>query len=350
MLEVSNISKDFKGFSLKDISFRVENGDYLVLLGPSGAGKSLILSLLAGFIRQDSGSIYIDGTDISHISPHKRHLGLVFQKGYVFPHLTVEKNIAYPLMQMGVRDKRIQNQVYDFARRFDLEGILKRYPQNLSGGELQRVALARIMAMDPRILLLDEPLSSLDVQYKYDFRNLLKRINNEGKAIIHVTHDHEEALRLASHVAILKAGRIIQQGTVGEVFGNPQSEFAAHFIGHRNFFEAKVVKKDTKTFARLENGLDIQLLSESKEDHGYVIIDHRDILLSSVLISSSARNSFPGRVINIQRISDGYEVVVDCGIPLHAVITEESKNELRVEPGMEIWTCFKASSVRFIPG
>ncbi|RLD63190.1 MAG: ABC transporter ATP-binding protein, partial [Bacteroidetes bacterium] len=202
MLKVKNISKKLDDFNIKDISFSVNKGDYFIILGVSGAGKSVILEMIAGLMQPNSGTIYLNNKNITNEKIQKRKLGLVFQDYAVFPHLSVKENISYPLKNRGLEKKEIQNRLNQLAEEMSISHLLNRKPTTLSGGELQRVALARTLALNPECLLLDEPLSSLDIQLKNDLRGLLRKINKKGQTIIHVTHDYEEAIFLANKVAV----------------------------------------------------------------------------------------------------------------------------------------------------
>ena len=236
MLDVQHIEKVYQDFSLKDISFQVEDGDYFVILGPSGAGKTQILEILAGLILPDEGKIMLDDREITYRKIQKRPFGLVFQDLAIFPHLSVRDNIRYPLRSGRTGRKEMDELTATIAASTEISHLLERRPSSLSGGELQRVALARTLMRKPRYLLLDEPLASLDVSLRQGLRSLLKRLNTEGQTIIHVTHDYEEAMVLAGKVAVLDQGRIIQSGPADQVFHHPESEFMARFTGVKNYF------------------------------------------------------------------------------------------------------------------
>ena len=240
MLDLQNISKNLDEFTVKDISFKVEKGDYYVVLGHSGAGKTVLLEIIAGLITPDSGKVLFNGEDITLQKIQKRKFGLVFQDHAIFPHLSVKENIAYSLKSKKITKQKIHERVEKLAKNFEIEYLLNRRTTNLSGGELQRIALARTLALNPDILLLDEPLSSLDVQLKNDLRRLLRNLNKKGQTIIHVTHDYEEAILLSNKIAVFHDGKIIQSGTTNNVFHHPGSEFVAHFTGVKNYFKVKL--------------------------------------------------------------------------------------------------------------
>ena len=236
MLEVANLYTNLEHFALKDLNFRVEKGEYFMVLGPSGAGKSVLLETVAGLFRPASGSIHLGGQDITEQPIQQRGIGMIFQDGAVFPHLTVAKNIGYPLRIKKMPTEEVKNKIRELAEEVNIAHLLHRMPPTLSGGELRRVALARILALKPKLLLLDEPLTALDVQLKEGIRDLFRRLNKNGMTIVHVTHDYFEAFSLAHRLAIMERGRIIQSGTPKEIFDHPASQFMTDFIGMKDAF------------------------------------------------------------------------------------------------------------------
>jgi len=228
MLSLNHITLHLDDFSLHDISFGVEKGEYCMLLGESGAGKSLILEMIAGLVTPSSGEIFLQDEEITHKRIQERNIGLVFQDYAVFPHLSVRDNIAYPLKgRCSLKEK--EEKVKRIAEKLGIGQLLHRRPETLSGGELQRVALARTLVLEPSLLLLDEPLSSLDPRIRSNLRTLLKQLHGEGQTILHVTHDLQEALFLAEKVVVVEQGTISREGTPEEIFQQPGSGFLEHF-------------------------------------------------------------------------------------------------------------------------
>lgn len=348
MLELVNISKSFKDFKIRDVSFKVNKGDYYTLLGVSGAGKSLLLELIAGLEKQDSGNIILDGKDITNERIQKRELGLVFQDYALFPHLSVKENISYPLKFKKIRSSEIHKTVLDLALEMSISHLLNRMPNSLSGGELQRVALARTLTLKPKCLLLDEPLASIDVLLKDELRMLLRKINHNGQTIIHVTHDYEETISLATNVAIMHNGKIIQIGTPHEVFQHPKSEFVANLTGIKNFFRVEIRSENTSKIAKINDSISLHLLSECEKGTGYIIIRSEDIILSDKIIESSVVNNFEGIIKEIIPAKLGVEIHIDIGIRLSAIITDKSLMKLKLVKGNTVWASFKASAVKFI--
>lgn len=350
MLTVRNLCAELGEFKLDGVSFEVPKGDYLVLLGPSGSGKSVILESIVGLVPIISGEIILNGRNINKERIQYRGVGLVFQDFAVFPHLTVAANIAYPLKGMDVGKVGIEEAVNAVAEKLSIAHLLNRKPDTLSGGELQRVAIARTLVLNPLILLLDEPLSSLDAQLRSEIRALLRQLNREGQTIIHVTHDFEEALSLAKNVAILHNGSLVQVGDSKSVFQNPKSPFVAELTGVRNFFEVKVegsAGSDLKSGITAK-GLEVKFYGGADGADGFVLIDDKSIFVSIEHTDTSALNSLYGRVVEIIPSRVGYEVVVDAGERIFAAVTSESIDHLGIAPGKSVWLSFKASSIRFI--
>ncbi|MDY0286943.1 MAG: ATP-binding cassette domain-containing protein [Bacteroidales bacterium] len=228
MLHVNNLHIEAGSFVIPSVSFRVKPGEYFFLLGESGAGKSLILEAIAGIQPLQSGSIRVNGEDITHRPYHRRKVGMVFQNLALFPHLTVFQNLAFALKIQKSATHEIVSAVDAMARRMSIGHLLKRKPGTLSGGEHQRVALARTLIMNPAVLLLDEPLSSLDILLKEEMTSVLKEVHRSGQTILHVTHDYRVVNYLADQIAIIGKGVLLQQGTPDEIRRNPCNALARH--------------------------------------------------------------------------------------------------------------------------
>lgn len=348
MLSLNKISKRFPDFSLEEVSFTVGKGDYFILLGESGAGKSMILETIAGLVKPDKGSILLEGHEITHEKIQQRGVGLVFQDHAVFPHMHVKENIAYSLHGSKLSKENKKQAVQSIAQNLNIAELLGRSVSTLSGGELQRVALARTLVQKPKVLLLDEPLASLDTRLKGELRAVLRNIHRSGQTILHVTHDYEEALSLGNRIAVIAHGHIIQEGGPEEVFHHPKSEFLAHFAGIRNFFPAVLTRKDGISLAITPNDFHFRILTEGEDGPGFVMIRGEDILLSNDPIETSATNNFEGRVAEIIPTPRGIEVGIDAGLRFHALITRESLVKLGIAEDRKIYLHCKATAVRFI--
>lgn len=345
MLELKNISKKYEGFALQNISFSIEKGEYVVLLGESGAGKSLILEMVAGLIHPDQGELFLDSKNISNEKMQKRSMGMVFQDNTVFPHLKVKNNIAFPLKTRKVKAQTISQRVLDFAQKTQIAHLLDRWPETLSGGELKRVAIARTLASNPVCLLLDEPLSSLDVQLRDDMRGLLRQLNEEGMTMIHVTHDFEEAISLADKIGIVHQGKLVQFGRPKEVFHKPKSKFIANFSGIKNFYNSTIIDDNT---IMLENKIELKSPHGLAKGSGFAMFKSEDVILSTSQIDSSIINNFKGKVIDIIPSKRGMELMVDIGILVSTLISQESFDRFQMKRNGVIWIGIKATAIHFI--
>jgi ABC-type Fe3+/spermidine/putrescine transport system ATPase subunit len=234
VLEVRGLSAAWDGVPVfRDATFEVGDGEFFVLLGPNGSGKTTLLRCLAGLERPDRGTVLLDGVDVTKLPPHKRGIVLMFQDPALFPHRTVEENIAYAALLQHRPADEVAEEVGRWVELLHLSGFEDRRPDRLSGGELQRVALARTLAARPRLVLLDEPFASIDVELRAELRAEFRRVlRSSGTSAIHVTHDREEGLFLGDRVALLYDGIFHRPGRPSEVFGNPGTVRAARFLGY----------------------------------------------------------------------------------------------------------------------
>jgi ABC-type Fe3+/spermidine/putrescine transport system ATPase subunit len=235
-LSIVEASKRYGLFSaLAGVSIKVERGEFFTLLGPSGCGKTTLLRAIAGFNDLTSGEITLDGTDLRKVPPHRRDIGMVFQDYAVFPHLKVFDNVAFGLKPRRVPGSEIKRRVTVALKAVRLESFADRLPAAMSGGQQQRIGLARAMVINPRLLLMDEPLSNLDAKLRIELREEIRDIQRQVDiATIYVTHDQEEALAISDRICVMNAGRVEQIGTPQEIYGNPQSRFVAEFVGTLN--------------------------------------------------------------------------------------------------------------------
>ncbi len=236
-VELAGVTKRYGAVAAVDaIDLEVHPGEFLSLLGPSGCGKTTTLRLIAGFERPDEGEVRIGGRDVSRVPPYKRDVNTVFQSYALFPHLSVQENVAYGLKQRGLGRQERRARATEMLELVRLTGFGERKPRQLSGGQQQRVALARALVMHPRVLLLDEPLGALDLKVRKELQIELKRIQEEiGITFVYVTHDQEEALAMSDRVVVMNAGRIEQIGVPREIYDSPATHWVAGFIGDTNF-------------------------------------------------------------------------------------------------------------------
>ena len=242
-LTIQNLQKSFGPTRVvKDFNLAVEKGEFISLLGPSGCGKTTVLRMVAGFETPTSGSIRIDGKDVTGLRPNQRNIGMVFQAYALFPNLTVAQNVGFGLKVKGAPSAEIAKRVPEMLELIGLPDLGGRYPFQLSGGQQQRVALARALAPKPQVLLLDEPLSALDAKVRVSLRNEIRTIQKElGITTIFVTHDQEEALSMSDRIVVMHAGIADQVGTPFEIYNSPATRFVAGFVGTLNTMEAEVL-------------------------------------------------------------------------------------------------------------
>jgi molybdopterin-binding protein len=380
-LLVRDLSVQLDDFTLSDLNLEVNKGEYFVLLGPTGSGKTVLLEAIAGIIPPRSGSIHLDGKDISGSPPELRRVGFVYQNYALFPHLTVEENISFGLVNRGQIDgpadseshytnrlfpglrqifrgrlrknTAIRNRVQEISSLLQVSNLLDRKPGTLSGGEKQRVAMARALITNPRVLLLDEPLSALDPETRELIQYELRRIHQQlGTTTLHITHDFEVAVALADRIGVIIDGNIIQIGTPREIFRQPINEQVARFVGVRNIFRGQhIIGQDGSGFLQLD-GFEFASISKL-EGNVRASIRPEDILLSLQPLKSSARNNFQGKVKNISDRGPFSYITVQLPSPkkngktldLVVLITQSSTEQLSLVPEMEVHLAFKASGL-----
>lgn len=351
---LQNLGVELEEFRLGDINLDIAAGEYFVVLGPTGVGKTVLLEAIAGLHRPHRGRILLDGEDLTHAPPERRGIGFVYQDYALFPHLSVAGNIAFGLKLRKVSRGNIEERVAGISRLLGIEHLLHRRPGTLSGGEAQRVALARALVVEPRLLLLDEPLSALDPETREALQRELGRVHLElGTTTIHVTHDFEEAVALGDRIAVLKEdrvsdskreGRIVQVGTPEEVFRRPASEFVARFVGVRNIFRGQARPAEDGYKLVVINGVGIAAVTEL-QGTVHASVRPEDIVLSTEPLLSSARNAFGGQIVDIS--DRGTIVYVTVRVPpdFICMITRRSLEEMGLREGMEVHIAFKASAV-----
>ena len=242
LVKIDRVTKKFdETIAVDDVSLEIKKGEIFALLGGSGSGKSTLLRMLAGFERPTEGRIYLDGVDITDMPPYERPINMMFQSYALFPHMTVAQNIAFGLQQDKIPKAEVDARVAEMLKLVQMSQYAKRKPHQLSGGQRQRVALARSLAKRPKLLLLDEPMGALDKKLRSQMQlELVNIIETSGVTCVMVTHDQEEAMTMATRIALMDSGRIRQVGTPDEIYESPTSRFAAEFIGSVNMFQGKV--------------------------------------------------------------------------------------------------------------
>lgn len=299
-LSVERLNKSYGSTTVfQDIDFAAERGEFVTLLGPSGCGKSTLLRCIAGLTAVDSGRILVDGQDLVPLSPQKRGISMVFQSYALFPNMTVQQNVAFGLRMQKVPAAEARQRVAEVLEMVELGSLAERYPHQLSGGQCQRVALARSLVTRPRLLLLDEPLSALDARIRKHLREQIRRIQQELQlTTVFVTHDQEEALTLSDRIVLMNAGRIVQSGDAETLYTAPTDAFAAGFIGNYNLLDAEQAGKllgrrfAAQVAIRPES---LRLSQEPGEGIAVRVVSH----------------SLLGNVIRYRVDADGVELTVD---------------------------------------
>ena len=356
---ISDFEKQFPAGPLIRADLRCPTGpsSLTVLFGPSGSGKTTTLRCLAGLERPRRGHIrlgdemWFDSDRRIFLPPQKRRIGYLFQDHALFPHLNVTHNIAYGLGALGRAER--QQRVKEIKELLGLSGLGHRYPGQISGGERQRVALARSLVCRPRLLLLDEPLSALDVPLREQLRRELRRsLARLGIPAVLVTHDRVEALSLADFVVVFDEGRIRQSGPVEEVFSKPADLTVARIVGVDTVERARIVAA-SDGLATVQIG-SVQLVASAPaglSGEVYVCIHAGDVILDkgAPLSQNSARNRLAGRVQALDREGEMVRVSLDCGFPLKALVTNQSCQELALHEGEQVIALLKAPAIHLVP-
>lgn len=325
-ITINGLSKKFGDFTAVDnVSLDIFKGELFGLLGGSGCGKTTLLRMLAGFETPSSGSIFIDGVDMTQVPPYERPVNMMFQSYALFPHMTVEKNVAYGLKRDGVARSEVTDRVAEMLKMVELSDFARRKPRQLSGGQRQRVALARALVKRPKVLLLDEPLAALDKrlreQTQFELMNIQDRL---GVTFIVVTHDQEEAMTLSTRIAVMDAGKFMQIGEPAEIYENPATRFIANFIGSANLLPVSVVdrQQDNLVLQHQDSTTRFAATSSTASDQTLSVGDNITLALrpEKLLIDktpiSHCDNTMTGVVKEIAYLgkSSTYRVETDFGV------------------------------------
>lgn len=353
LLEIRNLTKTFDGQNaVEDVSLTIYKGEIFALLGPSGCGKSTLLRMLAGFEQPTEGQIMLDGQDMSHVPPYQRPINMMFQSYALFPHMTVEQNIAFGLKQDKMPRGEITERVAEMLSLVHMQEFAKRKPHQLSGGQRQRVALARSLAKRPKLLLLDEPMGALDKKLRdrmqLEVTDILERV---GVTCVMVTHDQEEAMTMAGRIAIMNRGKFVQIGEPEEIYEHPNSRFSAEFIGSVNVFDCVLQERQDDALILQSPGLRhaIKVDSDASVVDGVpiqVALRPEKIMLCEE-IPEDGCNFAVGEVVHIAYLGDLsiYHVKLLSGQMLSAQL----QNGHRFRKGMPTWgdevrLCWEADS------
>ncbi len=340
MIKLAGLQVELRGFALQDINLSVKSGDYFILVGPTGAGKTLLLEAIAGLHKVKKGGIWLDGRDMTLLGPEKRNLGMVYQDCALFPHLSVAENIAFGLRVRHIAVKSIKKELDEIASLIEIDHLMDRKPGKLSGGEKQKVALARALAIRPPLLLLDEPLSALDPETREGLQLELKRIHHAlDITVIHVTHDFDEALVLGKHIAVIGAGKIIQVGTPEEIFRTPNSEFVARFTMMRNILSGVLLPQNDGANVFHSGNLEL-ITTTRKEGARHACIRPDDITLSPDPSLLDSPNSFTGTITRTEERGVAVHVIVDLPPDICCLVTRRKFDEMGLTIGQRVRVIF----------
>ncbi len=346
VIELRDVSKSIHDHQiLYDITLEVRNGEFLTLLGPSGCGKTTLLRLISGFEEPTTGKIFINGKNVDGLPPHLRHVHTVFQSYALFPHMTVYENIAFGLRCQKLPKKEIEERVDEVLKIVKLEKYSKRKPEQLSGGQQQRVAIARAVVNRPLVLLLDEPLSSLDYRLRKTMQIELKQLQRKlGITFIFVTHDQEEALSMSDRVVVMNEGGIEQVGTPRQVYEKPQSLSVAKFIGEVNIFDSEVIAINEKKVTVNIQGKE-RVVKTSREfsvgEKAHVIVRPEDLRVWDSSEVDDTHDMFPGVVEEVIYKGTTVDLMVRLSNNQMVAATEffdEDDDRLEYAIGEKVWT------------
>jgi molybdate/tungstate transport system ATP-binding protein len=342
MIKIEKLRIELPGFTLENISLSIQDGEFFALLGPTGAGKTLILEAIAGVTPITSGRIRVEGRDVTRLNPEQRGIGIVYQDYALFPHLSVYENVTYGLRYHNTDPEASEKWVGWLMEQLGLQSLANRSIQHLSGGEKQRVSLARALAVNPSVLLLDEPLSALDPNFREDIRDILKKLHQEvGITFLMVTHDFAEALFLGDRTAILNRGKIEQVGTVADVFEHPVTPFVAEFVGMKNVFPA------TFDDARCVVG-DLSLALETPPGiaEGHLAIRPEDLIVRKDAFSENGMTVLKGKVLGVVDRGPYHEVLIKRGeVTFTAMISKSDLFGLALSKNNDVHIGIQTSSI-----
>jgi len=345
MIRVDSLGLCFGGFCLRDVSFAVAPGEFFALMGPTGSGKTLILESIAGLVDQARGGIHIAGQRVDGLPPEKRNVSLVYQDNALFPHLSVLDNVTYGQRYHGIAEDQGRRMALDLLERLGLSHAIDRLPVNLSGGEKQRVSLARALACKPAVVLLDEPLSSLDPQFRGDLRATLKDLHrHSGLTFLMVTHDFVDALTLAERAAVIRGGGLEQVGAVDDVFRKPATAFVAGFVGMKNIFPVEGGEE-----CRLGNAERFAVPGASIP--GHVALRPEDVFVSLRDDAAPEKVCLPGTLLAVWHEGFSWFADVACGNSrFTAALDRRFLAQGRLDPGQPVRLGFAPQSLHFMPG
>jgi ABC-type Fe3+/spermidine/putrescine transport system ATPase subunit len=344
-IEIAELTKRYGASTVVDrVSFAAKEGEFLTFLGPSGCGKTTTLRCVGGFIEPDSGKITIEGKDMHGVPPYRRQLGMVFQNYALFPHLSVFENVAFGLRIRSAEREEILKRVTDALEMVRLGGLEGRYPKQLSGGQQQRVALARALVYNPRVLLLDEPLSNLDAklrsEMRYEIRNLQRQL---GVTALYVTHDQEEALSISDRIVVMNQGRIEQISTPWELYNHPRTLFVAMFVGTANVLQAR---PNGSNMLRIADAFDLPSPPEQGARPGALVVRPEGVGIGR----AGSGHGAEGKVIAVTLLGATHRAEIELADGTHVLADIAHGGTIpSITPGNTVSVTFDPARVVFIP-
>ena len=353
MVELRDVSKSFGSFTaLRHVNFEIREGEFMTFLGPSGCGKTTCLRLISGFDTPTTGKVLIGGQDVTLDPPYRRDVNQVFQSYALFPHLTIYENIAFGLRMKKVAGSEIKRRVDRVVEMTSLAQFVDRKPAQMSGGQRQRVALARAIVCEPKVLLLDEPLSALDAKLRAQMRLELKQLQKRlGITFVFVTHDQEEALTMSDRVAVINGGCVEQIGTVNEIYYQPATRFVATFIGETNIVEADVISSEGgRALCRLEGGIELRLRSGPQTPGEKILLSLRPEKIRLYRQNPGGENCFPGKIsVEIFKGAvDDLTICVQGGLELGALLANDGTEEMDFHEGETVFARIQPEDINVV--
>ena len=345
---LEHVTKRFDNVvALERVDLQVEEGEFFFLLGPSGCGKTTLLRILAGFYTPEGGRVFFGDRDVTHVPPHERNTGMVFQNYALWPHMTVWKNVEYGLTMRNMSQHERDEKVRRALDMVQMGGYAERSPNQLSGGQQQRVALARALVIEPGVVLMDEPLSNLDARLRLEMREQLQELQRAlGVTVIYVTHDQKEALAMGDRVAVMQMGKVAQIGTPRDVYALPATRFVADFIGEINLISGEVVDAEA---LRVSTSL-----GDLRAGHGYEDVRKDDRVLCAVRPEALAflegeppgnSNVIAGQVRHVIYLGEVEQYIVELMDGTQVKLVEYDPAEQRAKPGDSVRLCFAPERV-----
>ena len=353
-IELRNATKRYgETVALNDVSMVIEPGEFFCLLGPSGCGKTTTLNLIGGFIPMSTGELLIEGRRVNDLPPHKRNVNTVFQNYALFPHMTVAQNVAFGLRMEHLDGVEVTRRTAEYLELVGLQGFSRRLPNEMSGGQQQRVALARALAKRPAVLLLDEPLGALDLKLRKQMQTELSRIHRQvGTTFVFVTHDQDEALSMATRIAIMSGGQVSQVGTPREVYDRPVNRFVADFVGETNFLSGTVTTVDGRPFLDVDGGGRVAAPTGTADGPATVMVRPESLRLRP-LAEPAAEPGIAGRIVNVAFLGNHTRITLATAagdiVTIRPHGTSARSTHVEEELGEEVcvwWSADDAASIR----